>query len=95
MLVTGFVIHLSGKQNYYYEKEIIILGIDCISPQGKTIFWLVGDEEEAEALPDVISSSMYIKILNEKREEVDRVILEVTREYDDCYVQIKKEEGDW
>ena len=42
-----------------------------------------------------MSSSMYIKILNEKREEVDRVILEVTREYDDCYVQIKKEEGDW
>ena len=22
MLVTGFVIHLSGKQNYYYEKEL-------------------------------------------------------------------------
>ena len=69
--------------------------MDCISPQGKKIFWLVSEEEEAEALPDVMSSSMYIKILNEKREEVDRVILEVTREYDDCYVQIKKEEGDW
>ena len=86
------MIELDLPENYYYEKEIIILGIDCISPQGKTIFWLVGDEEEAEALPDVISSSMYIKILDENREEVDRVILEVTREYDNCYVQIKEKE---
>ena len=22
MVITGFVIHLSGKQNYYYEKEL-------------------------------------------------------------------------
>lgn len=87
-----YMIELDLPENYYYEKEIIILGIDCISPQGKTIFWLVGDEEEAEALPDVISSSMYIKILDENREEVDRVILEVTREYDNCYVQIKEKE---
>ncbi|MCI8823990.1 MAG: hypothetical protein HFI15_16080 [Lachnospiraceae bacterium] len=90
-----YMMELDLPENYYYEKEIIILGMDCISPQGKKIFWLVSEEEEAEALPDVMSSSMYIKILNEKREEVDRVILEVTREYDDCYVQIKKEEGDW
>ncbi len=38
-----------------------------------------------------MSSSMYIRILDENREEVDRVYLEVTREYDDCYVQIKKQ----
>ncbi len=88
---NGYMVELDLPENYYYEKEIIVLGLDCIGTRGKRIFWRVCGEEEAEELPDVMSSSMYIRILDENREEVDRVYLEVTREYDDCYVQIKKQ----
>ncbi len=39
-----------------------------------------------------MGTSMYIKILDEDRNEVDRFTLELTREYDNCYVQIIKGE---
>ncbi len=85
-----YIMELDLPDHYYYEKQIITLGLDSIFFEGKTIVWLPWKEETG--LPDVMSASMYIKILDEDRNEVDRVILEMTREYDNCYVQIKKEE---
>lgn len=86
-----YCMELDLPDHYYYEKQTITLGQDTIFFKGKTIYWLPCREETG--LPDRMSKSMYIKILDENRNEADRIILEITREYDSCYVQIKKEEG--
>ena len=38
MLVTGFVIHLSGKQNYYYEKDLLYWQADAVIVNGRWSF---------------------------------------------------------
>lgn len=85
-----YCMKLDLPDHYYYEKQSVTLGQDTIFFEGKTIYWLPCKEETG--LPEVMTTSMYIKILDENRREVDRVILEMTREYGSCYVQIKKEE---
>ena len=39
-----------------------------------------------------MTTSMYITILDENREETDKVILEMTKEYDKCYIELKEED---
>ncbi len=87
-----YVMKMDLPEHYYYEKQSITLGQDTIYFWKKEIHWYPCKEDTG--LPDVMTASMYIKILDENREEVDRVILEMTREYDNCYVQIKKTASD-
>lgn len=86
----GYRMELDLPEHYYYEKQVVTLGLDTIYFEGKTIIW--HPFEEDTGLPDVMGTSMYIKILDEDRNEVDRFTLELTREYDNCYVQIIKGE---
>ena len=86
----GYRMELDLPEHYYYEKQVVTLGLDTIYFEGKTIIW--HPFEEDTGLPDVMGTSMYIKILDEDRNEVDRFTLELTRVYDNCYVQIIKGE---
>ena len=87
-----YELELELPDNYYYEKEGVTLGLDYIYSAGKTIYWRTEDEEPEVDFPDVMTTSMYITILDENREETDKVILEMTKEYDKCYIELKEED---
>ncbi len=83
---------LELPDNYYYEKQGVTLGLDYIYSKGKTIYWHTDNGELSKGFPDVMTTSMYITILDENWEETDKIILEMTKEYDRCYIELKEEE---
>lgn len=93
---AGYVFQLDLPEHYQYQQSGIMMGNDCITfMKGTTIYWGTRTEEDQNPqykLPDYMTSSIQIKILDDKGVWIQTLILEMTKDGEDNYVELTYED---
>lgn len=85
-----YEVEIEVPENYYYERSGAIIGNDYIRADGNKLYWTTDIGESQYPLPDIMSTSMRILVLDENRERTGVIYLTFTKEYDKCYVEMER-----
>lgn len=88
------IFKLELQENYLFEQEFTMIGEDFISIKNGKIYWRIGeegnDEDEKGERPESRRASMRIRILDKEGKRVDTLELEMTKEGEVCYAELRR-----
>lgn len=88
----GFAFRLELPEHYTFEQEGVVMGNDWIGlGPNSLILWSTHDEEETKyPLPDFMTASHRIRIYDEQGNLVETLVLQMTKDHEDRYVELLK-----
>lgn len=96
LISSGYIFQLDLPEHYQYRQSGVSMGNDCITfVEGTNIYWHTSASNNQEAkykLPDYMTSSIQIEILDDKGEWIQTLTLEMTKDGEDNYVELTYED---
>lgn len=80
---------LEVPENYLYDKQMVVLRDDAIIEYGDRIEWHVA-EDRAEDAGRIMKGVFRLWIVDEERERIGALELELTKENGKCYAELKR-----
>lgn len=76
-------------ENYLYDRQMVMIGVDSIIEYGDRIEWRVGPDRPEDAVK-VRQAAFRLWIVDENLERQAALELELTKEDDKCYAELKR-----
>ncbi len=85
------IFQIELPENYLYQQQGMSIGNDYVRTEGNTIYYHISEEEGVYGLPSQMTGTIRINIVDDKGKWVKTILLEITREDNECFAELKYE----
>ncbi len=88
---VDYIFEIELQEDYLYDRNHVVLGNDSIFIEENKIYWTVSEEVGEYGLPSHMAGTIRIYLTDDKGKRKDVVLLELSKEDDKCYAELKYE----